>query len=77
MSMNNTDTADLTFDLGKNDEGKQVRADIRKLHSLMVAGTPDTRLREFVKNMITEFVIHYSPENLKMIIIDCWIRERE
>ena len=77
MNMENTATTDLTFDLGKNDEGEQVRVNIGKLYSLMVAGTPDTRLRAFVRDMITEFVIHNSPENLKMIIIDCWIRERE
>lgn len=60
----------LVFSLGKDIEGKVVYGDITKMKHLLVAGATGTGKSVFLNSLIISLIAKYSPEDLRIILID-------
>lgn len=60
----------LLFALGKNMAGKEVYGDISKMIHMLVAGSPGSGKSIFIHSMLVSLLYRYSPEELRLILID-------
>ncbi len=66
----NKDSKGLKFAMGKNLEGAPYIADITKMPHLLVAGSTGTGKSVFLNAVLTSLLFKYSPEDLRMVLID-------
>ena len=66
----NAKPGSLTFCLGKNIEGKPVCTSLVKMPHLLVAGTSGSGKSVFLHQLIVSLIMKYSPEELRLILID-------
>lgn len=60
----------LMFAVGRDADGKSVCLDLCKMPHMLVAGTTGSGKSVFLHSMIISLIMRYSPEELRMIIID-------
>lgn len=60
----------LTFCVGKDVEGKAVCCSLTKMPHMLVAGATGSGKSVFLNELIISLVIKYSPEELRLILID-------
>lgn len=60
----------LLFALGKNMAGKNVYGDISKMIHMLVAGVSGSGKSVFIHSMLVSLLYRYSPEELRLILID-------
>ena len=60
----------LTFCIGKDIEGKAVSGGLAKMTHLLVAGTSGSGKSVFLNEIIISLIMKYSPEELRLILID-------
>ena len=66
----NAKPGSLTFCLGKNIEGKPVCGSLVKMTHLLVAGTSGSGKSVFLHQLIVSLIMKYSPEEMRLILID-------
>ncbi len=66
----NAKPGSLTFCLGKNIEGKPVCSSLVKMTHLLVAGTSGSGKSGFLHQLIVSLIMKYSPEEMRLILID-------
>lgn len=66
----NAKPGSLTFCLGKNIEGKPVCSSLVKMTHLLVAGTSGSGKSVFLHQLIVSLIMKYSPEEMRLILID-------
>ena len=60
----------LRFALGKDVAGKPKAADLSVLPHLLIAGTTGSGKSVCVNSILTSYLLHNSPESLRMILVD-------
>ncbi len=60
----------LAFAMGKDVANRKVYGDISKMIHLLVAGSSGSGKSEFLKSLIISMIYKYSPEELRLILID-------
>lgn len=60
----------LRFALGKDVAGKAKAADLSVLPHLLIAGTTGSGKSVCVNSILTSYLLHNSPESLRMILVD-------
>ena len=60
----------LMVAVGKEVSGKPVYCDIAKMPNLLIAGTTGSGKSVCINSMITSILVHSSPEDVRMILID-------
>ncbi len=66
----NKDSKGLKVAMGKTLEGTPYVADITKMPHLLVAGSTGTGKSVFLNALLTSLLFKYSPEDLRMVLID-------
>ncbi len=66
----NQDSKGLKIAMGKNLEGEPYIADITKMPHMLVAGSTGTGKSVFLNALLTSLLFKYSPEDLRMVLID-------
>lgn len=66
----NEDSKGLKIGMGKTLEGTPYVADITKMPHLLVAGSTGTGKSVFLNAVLTSLIYKYSPEQLRMVLID-------
>ena len=66
----NKDSKGLKIAMGKTLEGEPYVADITKMPHLLVAGSTGTGKSVFLNAVLTSLIYKYSPEELRMVLID-------
>ena len=69
-NMRNAKRGSLTFAVGVDAEGRCVSADLCKMPHMLVAGTTGSGKSVFLHEMIVSLIMRYSPEEMRMILID-------
>lgn len=69
-SYQNARNGALMFTVGKDADGKSVCLDLCKMPHMLVAGTTGSGKSVFLHSLIVSLIMRYSPEELRMIIID-------
>ena len=60
----------LPVPLGKNLEGKPIVADLEQMPHLLVAGATGSGKSVCINSIITGLVYRYTPQELRMLMID-------
>ena len=60
----------LVFGLGKNVSGKPIAVDLASLPHLLIAGTTGSGKSVCVNAILTSFLLHNSPDDLKLVLVD-------
>ncbi len=60
----------LMFAMGKDVANRKVYGDISKMIHMLVAGSSGSGKSEFLKSLIISMIYKYSPEELRLILID-------
>ena len=66
----NAKTGALQICIGKNVEGKTATASLAKMTHLLVAGTTGSGKSVFLHEIIMSLIMKYSPEEVRLILID-------
>ena len=66
----NQDSKGLKIAMGKTLEGRPYVADITKMPHLLVAGSTGTGKSVFLNAVLTSLIYKYSPDDLRMVLID-------
>ena len=66
----NKDSKGLKFAMGKDLEGAPYVADITKMPHMLVAGSTGTGKSVFLNAVLTSLLFKYSPDDLRMVLID-------
>ena len=66
----NAKKSSITFTLGKDMVGKSLVADIAKMPHLLVAGATGTGKSVFLNTMLVSLMYKYSPDELRMVLVD-------
>lgn len=66
----NKDSKGLKIAMGKTLEGEPYVADITKMPHLLVAGSTGTGKSVFLNAVLTSLIYKYSPDDLRMVLID-------
>ncbi len=66
----NSKAGSLTFALGQNISGENVVCDITKMPHMLVAGSTGTGKSVCLTTMILSLIMKYSPEDLRLVLID-------
>ncbi len=66
----NQDSKGLKIAMGKTLEGEPYIADITKMPHMLVAGSTGTGKSVFLNALLTSLLFKYSPEDLRMVLID-------
>lgn len=69
-SYKNAKPGALQICIGKNVEGKTVTASLAKMTHLLVAGTTGSGKSVFLHEIIMSLIMKYSPEEVRLILID-------
>ncbi|MBQ5926742.1 MAG: hypothetical protein IIX01_02325 [Clostridia bacterium] len=60
----------LTFAMGKDVGNRKIYGDIRKMTHLLVAGASGSGKSVFLRCLIISLIVKYSPQDLRLILID-------
>jgi DNA segregation ATPase FtsK/SpoIIIE-like protein len=63
--------------LGTDEKGAKVNLDLEKYGNLIIVGSQMTGVNKLVNQIITQKVQEYSPDDLKLIIVDGFINQIE
>ena len=66
----NSKPGSLTFAMGKDVEGRAIFGDIVKMTHMLVAGGTGSGKSVFLNEMIVSLIMKYSPEELRLILVD-------
>lgn len=66
----NAKKSSITFGLGKDMVGETVVADISKMPHLLVAGATGTGKSVFLNTLLVSLIYKYSPEDLRIVLVD-------
>lgn len=66
----NAKPTSLTFAIGKDVEGRSICGSIAKMTHLLVAGSTGAGKSVFLNSLIISLIMRYSPEELRLILID-------
>ena len=68
--MENSDKSGVSMALGKDTNGNAVSADILKLQHILIGGTTGSGKSACINSMICSLIQTYSPDQVKLILID-------
>ncbi|MBO7615036.1 MAG: DUF87 domain-containing protein [Bacilli bacterium] len=68
--LNNTKKEGLSFGLGVNLKGEPVSADILKLQHILIGGSTGSGKSSCINSIICSLIKEYSPEQVKLVLID-------
>lgn len=66
----NAKKSSISFGLGKDMVGKTIVADIAKMPHLLVAGATGTGKSVFLNTLLISLIYKYSPEELRIVLVD-------
>ncbi len=66
----NAKSKSLTFAMGKDTENRNIYGDITKMIHLLVSGATGAGKSMFLHSLICSLIFKYSPEDLRLILID-------
>lgn len=66
----NAKPTSLTFAIGKDVEGRSICGSISKMTHILVAGSTGAGKSVFLNSLIVSLIMKYSPEELRLILID-------
>ncbi len=66
----NAKKSSISFGLGKDMVGKTIIADIAKMPHLLVAGATGTGKSVFLNTLLISLIYKYSPEELRIVLVD-------
>lgn len=66
----NSKPGSLTFAMGKDVEGRAIFGDIVKMTHMLVAGGTGSGKSVFLNEMIVSLIMKYSPDELRLILVD-------
>ncbi|KAA8732820.1 WYL domain-containing protein [Acinetobacter qingfengensis] len=61
----------ITLALGKNTKGEIITTDLNKAPHLLIAGSINSNQSSLIHSMILSILLKYTPDQIRLILIDC------